>query len=103
MLELQDLAGSLYSPLPWCDCFAWTEILSLTTSILLYTYVITLFSSLEFLVTPYHVTCLVLNIKSAGFSAAADATRVSVVIGLFKVRPLLFSEVQYSKLINCMI
>lgn len=38
----------------------------------------------------------VLFLKSAGFSAAADATRVSVVIGLFKVRLLLFSEVQLS-------
>lgn len=38
----------------------------------------------------------VLYLKSAGFSAAADATRVSVVIGLFKVRLHTISKVQLS-------
>ena len=38
-------------------------------------------------------------VKSAGFSAAADATRVSVVIGLFKVCVVIFSEVSSNSLV----
>jgi len=33
----------------------------------------------------HYILYSVINIQSAGFSAASDATKVSVVIGLFKV------------------